>query len=48
MERKALFEDKNIGYHTFGLGLNNVVGEEQDTDDDNDDSEERIQRGDNP
>ena len=41
MERKTLFEDKHIGYHTFGLGLNDVVGGEQDTDDDDDDGEER-------
>lgn len=26
MEKKTLFDDKYIGYHTFGLELNNTVG----------------------
>lgn len=26
MEKKVLFNDKYVGYHTFGLELNNSVG----------------------
>lgn len=40
MERVKLFEDKYIGYHTFGLGLNNVVDNDQESEDNQSSSED--------
>lgn len=39
MERVKLFEDKYIGYHTFGLDLNNIVGNNQESEDNQSSSE---------